>query len=453
MTEVVYEEQHVRQIHRISEALDAGTLARVRRMIATLSGAEIAELLESLPPVKRLAVWELVDPEHDGEVLVEVNDEVRGQLIRDMDETELVNAIGSLDVDDVADILEDLPDTVVREVLSAMDRQNREHLVQVLQYDEDSAGGLMNPNVVTVRQDVSLDVVQRYLRARGELPELSDQLFVVNRKGKYLGTLSLVDLLTKDPEQTVADTINTEIHAIPVTLSANAVAREFTHFDLISAPVVDAENNLLGRITIDDVVDVIRDEAEHSVLAVAGLDEEDDMFAPVIRTTLRRTVWLGVNLLTAFLAAWVIGNFEATLDKVVALAILMPVVASMGGIAGTQTLTLMIRGMALGQIGPANAVYMLRKELLVSLLNGLIWSLVVGLVAVLWFSDLSLGLVIGSAIAINLICAALAGVLVPMVLKRLSIDPALAGGVVLTTVTDVIGFLAFLGLGTLLLLQ
>ncbi len=452
MTEVVFEEHHARQIHRITEALDTGTLARVRRMIATLSGAEIAELLESLPPVKRLAVWELVDPEHDGEVLVEVNDEVRVQLIRDMDETELVTAIGSLDIDDVADILEDVPDAVVREVLSSMDRQNRDRLVQVLQYDEDSAGGLMNPDLVTVRQDVSLDVVQRYLRARGELPEMLDQLFVVNRNGKYLGTLSLVDLLTKDPEQSVADTINLDIQAIPVTLSANAVAREFTHFDLISAPVVDAENNLLGRITIDDVVDVIRDEAEHLVLAVAGLDEEEDMFAPVIKTTLRRTIWLGVNLLTAFLAAWVIGNFEATLDKVVALAILMPVVASMGGIAGTQTLTLMIRGMALGQIGSANSVYMLRKELAVALLNGLIWSMVVGLVAVLWFDDWSLGLVIGCAIAINLICGAFAGVVVPMVLKRLSIDPALAGGVVLTTVTDVIGFLAFLGLGTLLLL-
>lgn len=451
MNEVVFEEQHARQIHRISEALDAGTLARVRRMIATLSGAEIAELLESLPPVKRQAVWELVNPELDGEVLVEVNDEVRAHLIRDMDDTELVTAIGTLDIDDVADILEDVPDAVVREVLSSMDRQNRDRLVQVLQYDEDSAGGLMNPNVVTVRPDVSLDVVQRYLRARGELPEMSDQLFVVNRNGKYLGSLSLADLLTKDTEQSVADTINQEINAIPVTMSANAVAREFTHFDWISAPVVDAENNLLGRITIDDVVDVIRDEAEHSVLAVAGLDEEDDMFAPVFRTTIRRTVWLGVNLLTAFLAAVVIGSFEATLEKVVALAILMPVVASMGGIAGTQTLTLMIRGMALGQIGSGNAYYMMRKELLVGSLNGLIWSLVVGLVAMLWFRDLTLGVVIACAIAINLVCAALAGVVVPMVLKRLSIDPALAGGVVLTTVTDVIGFLAFLGLGTLLL--
>lgn len=453
MTDVIYEEQHARDIQRISEALDTGTLARVRRMIATLSGAEVAELLESLPPVKRLAVWELVDPEIDGEVLVEVNDEVRLQLIQDMDETELITAIGNLELDDVADVLEDLPDTVVREVLASMDRQNRERLVQVLQYDEDSAGGLMDPQVVTVRSDVSLDVVQRYLRARGELPAMSDQLFVVNRTGKYLGSLSLVDLLTKAQEQTVADTINNDINAIPVNMPANAVAREFTHFDWISAPVVDTENNLLGRITVDDVVDVIRDEAEHSVLAVAGLDEEDDMFAPVFRSTMRRTVWLGVNLLTAFLAAWVIGLFAATLEQIVALAVLMPVVASMGGIAGTQTLTLMVRGMAMGQIGLGNTFDMLRKELAVGLLNGLIWSIVVGLVAMLWFRDLSLGIVIACAIAINLVCAALAGVAVPIVLKRLSIDPALAGGVVLTTVTDVIGFLAFLGLGTVLLLQ
>ena len=453
MPEAVYLEKSARQIQHITSALDAGTLSRVRRLIMALSGSEIAELLESLPPAKRLAVWELVDPKLDGEVLVEVNDEVRTQLIRDMDDTELVNAIGELELDDVADILDDLPDAVVREVLASMDRQNRERLVQVLQYHEDTAGGLMNPDVVTVRADVSLDVVQRYLRARGELPDMSDQLFVVNRTGKYLGSLSLIDLLTKDAELNVADCINEDISAMPVSLPASEVAREFTHLDLISAPVVDADNSLLGRITIDDVIDVIRDEAEHSVLAVAGLDEEEDMFAPVLRSTLRRTVWLGVNLLTAFLAAAVIGRFEQILEQVVALAILMPVVASMGGIAGTQTLTLMVRGMALGQITNSNALYMLRKEIAVGCLNGIIWALVVGLVAVLWFGNWTLGVVIACAIAINLICAALSGVMVPMALKRLAIDPALAGGVVLTTVTDVIGFLAFLGLGTLVLLQ
>ncbi|GAB4119093.1 MAG: magnesium transporter [Wenzhouxiangellaceae bacterium] len=453
MAELNYQEKQVRQIHRITEALDEGTLARVRRMIATLSASEVADLLESLPPAKRLAAWELVDPDLDGEVLVEVNDEVRSQLIRGMDQAELVSAIGTLDIDDVADIVDDLPDAVIREVMASMDRQNREDLVRVLQYDEDSAGGLMSTDVVTVRPDVSLDVVQRYLRARGELPDLTDQLFVVNRSGKYQGCLSLHDLLTSDPELTVADTINLDMQTIPVSMPDNEVAREFTHYDLVSAPVVDAENNLLGRITIDDVIDVIREQAEHSVLAVAGLDEDEDMFAPVIKSAARRTLWLGINLLTAFLAAAVIGQFEDSLAAVVALAILMPVVASMGGIAGTQTLTLMVRGMALGQITAANALYMLRKELLVGVLNGMVWALVVGLVAMLWFRSVQLGLVIGVAIAVNLMVAALSGVGIPLLLRRLRIDPALAGGVVLTTVTDVIGFVVFLGLGTVVLLQ
>ncbi len=453
MAELSYQEKQVRQIHRITEALDEGTLARVRRMIATLSASEVADLMESLPPAKRLMAWELVDPDLDGEVLVEVNDEVRSQLIRGMDQEELVSAIGTLDIDDVADIVDDLPDTVIREVMASMDRQNREDLVRVLQYDEDSAGGMMSTDVVTVRPDVSLDVVQRYLRARGDLPDMTDQLFVVNRNGKYQGSLSLHDLLTADPELVVADTINLDMQTIPVDMPDNEVAREFTHYDLITAPVVDTENNLLGRITIDDVIDVIREQAEHSVLAVAGLDEDDDMFAPVLKSAVRRTLWLGINLLTALLAAAVIGQFEDTLTAVVALAILMPVVASMGGIAGTQTLTLMVRGMALGQITAANSIYMMRKELAVGVLNGLIWAVIVGLVAMVWFSSAKLGLVIAMAIAVNLIIASLSGVVVPLLLRRMRIDPALAGGVVLTTVTDVIGFLAFLGFGTLILLQ
>jgi len=453
MAELNYQEKQVRQIHRITEALDEGTLARVRRMIATLSASEVADLLESLPPAKRLMAWELVDPELDGEVLVEVNDEVRSQLIRGMDQPELVNAIGTLDIDDVADIVDDLPDAVIREVMTSMDRQNREDLVRVLQYDEDSAGGLMSTDVVTVRPDVSLDVVQRYLRARGALPDLTDQLFVINRNGKYQGSLSLHDLLVSDADLTVADVINSDMQSIPVNMPDNEVAREFTHYDMVSAPVVDVENNLLGRITIDDVIDVIREQAEHSVLAVAGLDEDEDMFAPVLKSALRRTLWLGINLLTAFLAAAVIGQFEESLAAVVALAILMPVVASMGGIAGTQTLTLMVRGMALGQITASNALYMLRKELLVGVINGLLWALVVGAVALMWFGDLELSLVIAIAIALNLIVAALSGVGIPLLLRRLHIDPALAGGVILTTVTDVIGFVVFLGLGTIILLQ
>jgi magnesium transporter len=446
------DDKTARHLEHLSAALDSGTQHRVRRLINNLSGAEIGDLLESLPLAKRLAVWELVDTELDGEVLVEVNDEVRASLIRDMAPEELVAAVGELDIDDLADILEDLPDAVIREVLHAMDRENRERLEQVLAYPEDSAGGLMDPDVVTVRADVSLDVVLRYLRLRGELPDGIDQLFVVNRSGKYIGDLKLPDLLTKDPSAMVADLMDSSRPGIPVDLAARRVAMEFEHHDLISAPVVDQDNVLLGRITIDDVVDVIREEAEHSVLTMAGLDEEDDMFAPVVQSARRRWLWLGVNLITALLAALVLYAFEPPLDRLVATAVLFPVVMSMGGIAGTQTLTLMIRGMATGQVSASNTPAILRKELAVGVLNGLVFSLVVALIAYYWYGDMQLGMVMAAAILLNLFAGALAGALIPGILRRMSIDPALAGGVVLTTVTDVGGILAFIGLATYLLL-
>jgi len=446
------DDKTARHLEHLSAALDSGTQHRVRRLINNLSGAEIGDLLESLPLAKRLAVWELVDTELDGEVLVEVNDEVRASLIRDMAPEELVAAVGELDIDDLADILEDLPDAVIREVLHAMDRENRERLEQVLAYPEDSAGGLMDPDVVTVRADVSLDVVLRYLRLRGDLPDGIDQLFVVNRSGKYIGDLKLPDLLTKDPGAMVADLMDASRPGIPVDLTARRVAMEFEHHDLISAPVVDEHNVLLGRITIDDVVDVIREEAEHSVLTMAGLDEEDDMFAPVVQSARRRWLWLGVNLITALLAALVLYAFEPTLDRLVATAVLFPVVMSMGGIAGTQTLTLMIRGMATGQVSASNTPAILRKELAVGVLNGLVFSLVVALIAYYWYGDMQLGMVMAAAILLNLFAGALAGALIPGILRRMSIDPALAGGVVLTTVTDVVGILAFIGLATYVLL-
>ncbi len=451
MREQLHEEKTARHLERLSEALDSGTQSQVRTLINSLSGSEIADLLESLPLPKRLAVWELVDTELDGEVLVEVNDEVRAGLIRDMPADELVVAVGELDLDDLADILNDLPDQVIREVLHAMDRQDRERLEHVLSYPEDSAGGLMDPDVVTVRPDVSLDVVLRYLRLRGDLPEGLDQLFVVSRSGTYLGVLKLADLLTHELSTTVQELINTDTEAIPVNMPDDQVAMEFEHHDLFSAPVIDEHNILVGRITVDDVVDVIREDAEHTVLTMAGLDEEDDMFAPVVQSARRRWVWLGVNLVTALLAALVLYAFEATLDQIVATAVLFPVVMSMGGIAGTQTLTLMIRGMATGQVSSSNTPAMLRKELAVGALNGLLFSAVVALIAFYWYGDLSLGLVMAVAILLNLFAGALAGALVPVILKRMSIDPALAGGVVLTTVTDVIGILAFIGLASYIL--
>lgn len=453
MRETRREEKTARHLERLSEALSSGTHARVKGLIDSLSGAEIADLLESLPLPKRLAVWELVDTAEEGEVLVEVNDEVRAGLIKGLVDDELVAAVGHLELDDLADILDDLPDAVISKVLQSLDRQNRERLARVLSYDEDSAGGLMNPNVVTVRNDVTLDVVLRYLRLYGDLPRMLDQLFVVDRSGRFKGVLTVTSLLTSDPTILVADLIDTEVEAIHVDMTASEVAMEFEHDDLVSAPVVDDFNVLLGRITIDDVVDVIREEAEHSVLTMAGLDEEADMFAPIFQSARRRWVWLGVNLVTALLAAMVLYAFEPTLDQLVATAVLFPVVMSMGGIAGTQTLTLMIRGMATGQVSASNAPAMLRKELAVGLLNGLVFSVVVALIAYFWYSSLSLGLVMAAAILINLVAGALAGALVPVFLKRMSIDPALAGGVVLTTVTDVVGILAFIGLATYVLLQ
>ncbi len=452
MREHQHEEKTARHLDRLSEALDSGVQSQVKKLINSLNGAEIGDLLESLPQARRQAVWDLVKIDLDGDVLVEVNDEVRAGLIRDTSPDDLVQAVGDLEIDDIADILNDLPDAVITEILHAMDRQDRERLEQVMSYPEDSAGGLMNPDVVTVRPDVSLDVVLRYLRVRGELPEVFDQLFVVNRAGKYLGQLKLADVLTKDPASQVTDLIDTSTDPIPVDMPASQVAIEFEHDDLVSAPVTDQDGLLLGRITIDDVVDVIREEGEHMILTSAGLDEEDDMFAPVLQSARRRWVWLGVNLITALLAAVVLYAFQPTLDELVELAVLFPVVMSMGGIAGTQTLTLMVRGMATGQVSARNSMAILRKELAVGILNGIVFSIIVAAIAYYWYGSPGLGLVMGIAIIVNLVAGALAGALIPVILKRMSIDPALAGGVVLTTVTDVIGIFAFIGLASYVLL-
>ena len=452
MRENQREEKTARHLDRLSEALDSGVQSQVKTLLNSLNGAEIGDLLESLPQPRRQIVWDLVKVDLDADVLLEVNDEVRAGLIRDTSPDDLIQAVGDLDIDDLADILNDLPDTVITEVLHAMDRQDRERLVQVMSYPEDSAGGLMNPDVVTVRPDVTLDVVLRYLRLRGELPKVFDQLFVVDRAGKYLGQLQLSAVLTREPSILVSDLVDTSEPAIPVNMSAREVAIEFEHDDLISAPVVDHSGLLLGRITIDDVVDVIREEGEHMVLTAAGLDEEDDMFAPVLHSARRRWVWLGVNLITTLLAALVLYMFQPTLDQLVELAVLFPVVMSMGGIAGTQTLTLMVRGMATGQVSARNSGAILRKELAVGILNGVLFSIIIAAIAYFWYGNPGLGLVMAIAIITNLVAGALAGALIPVILRRMSIDPALAGGVVLTTVTDVIGILAFIGLASYMLI-
>ena len=328
------------------DLLKEGTLAQVERELRELHPAEIAHLLEALPREQRDAVWDLVNPELEGDILLQVNDDVRERLIRDMDNSELFAAAEGLDTDDLADILSDFPEAVTDQVLEALDAQHRERLKAVMSYPEDTAGGLMNTDTITVRSDITFDVVQRYLRRIGQIPEMTDKLIVTSRDGQYLGLMPLTDLLIKSPDTTVAEMMNREQEAIVATMPEREVASLFEKRDLISAPVVNETGRLLGRITIDDVVDVIRDEAEHSLMSMAGLSEEDDMFAPVITSSRRRTIWLGINLLTALLASWVIGQFDATIEKMVALAVLMPIVASMGGIAGNQTLTLVIRGMA-----------------------------------------------------------------------------------------------------------
>lgn len=445
------QDQRAPRLKRLRDALESGTLRRVGSEVNSLHPAEIADLLESLPPPQREVVWELVTPDSDGDVLVELNDEVRSNLLSGMDESELVAATEGMDLDDLADLMPELPERVTYRVLQSMGHQDRERLQAMMAYPEDSAGGLMEPDIVTIRPDVTVDVVLRYLRMRGDLPQDTDALFVVNRYDRYLGALYLTRLLTEDPAKRVAEIMDEGISGIPADAHASEVATLFETRDLVTAPVLSPDGRLVGRITVDDVVDVIREQADHSIMSMAGLDEDEDMFAPVVTSSRRRAVWLGVNLATAFIAAWVVGLFQATIDRVVALAVLMPIVASMGGIAGSQTLTLMIRGLALGQVQDSNARWLLLREIAVGVLNGLTWAAVVAIATVIWFGSWRLGGVIAIAMIANLAIAAVSGVCIPLLLKRIGVDPALAGSVVLTTVTDVVGFMAFLGLGTLIL--
>lgn len=440
-------------LQRLSDALGSGTFSEVRQMLNGMPPVDIAHLMESSPPHMRTILWKLIDAEDEAEVLQHLSEEVRAQQLQDRAPTELANLLHELDTDDIADLLQELPITVTQNILSSMDAQDRHRVEAVLSYSEDTAGGLMNTDTVSIRPNITLDVAIRYLRRHQELPATTDSLIVVNRRDHYVGLLPLTKLLVSDPDLTVREAMDTASEAITADTPAGEVASIFERLDLISAPVVDGNGKLLGRITIDDVVDVIRQEADHNIMSTVGLDEEEDTFAPVLKSSRNRATWLGINLLTAFLASAVISLFQATLEQVVALAVLMPIVASMGGIAGTQTLTLVIRGIALGRIGMANAKWVLARELGVGLINGTLWSLVVGAAASLWFGENLIGYLIGTAMIINLLVAAIAGAGIPIIMKRLNIDPAIAGGVVLTTITDVTGFVCFLGLATLFYLH
>ncbi len=438
-------------LQKLMTSLEASLYEEATAQLTNLHSAEIARLLEGVPPKDRIQLWSNIDPSTQGEILKDLSQDVQSQLINEMDVDALVKATEGLDMDDLADIVPELPESALHNLLLTLDHKHRDHLKRVLSYPEDSAGGLMNIDIITVRDDINVRTVIRYLRLLRKMPNDTDKVFVVDRSYKYLGSIHISTLLTNEAEQNINPLINKAFKPIPANMPEKEVAYLFEQRNLISAPVVDENNQLIGRITIDDVVDVIRDEAEHSVMSMAGLDEEEDVFAPVMQSSKRRSVWLGVNLITIFIAVFFIGLFEATLQEKIALAILMPVVASMGGIAGTQTLILVTRGIATGRVTTSNLKILINKEVAIGFLNGIVWSVVIALATYFWFDDVMLSLVIALAVIVNLIFAAFAGAFLPSLLIKFKIDPALAGGVILTTITDVIGFVAFLGLASLVI--
>ena len=451
IAELSDKEYAMQRIQEVNSALSDGMFVAARRMLHNMPACDVALLLESSPPKSRSIVWKLVDVEEHGEILEELNEEVQKDIIRQMAPENLAAATEGMDTDDLAYVLRGLPEPVYQEVLKSMDESDRERAETALSYAEDSAGGIMNTDTITLRSDVTIDVVLRYLRLKGELPEATDKLYVVDRNEKVTGEISLTQLLTVAPSRRIDEIMSSDITTIPVDMEETEVAKLFERHDWVSAPVVDSDQQLVGRITIDDVVDIIREEAQHSMLSMAGLEDDEDTFAPVLKSTRRRTVWLAVNLVTALLAAMVSSLFEDILAQMAVLAILNTIVPSMGGIAGSQTLTLVIRGMALGHIGTSNSRWLIGKELAIGFLNGIIWSVLIAAVVALWKQDWLVGGIIAFAMMMNLVAAALAGATIPLVLKRFNIDPALAGGVILTTVTDVVGIFAFLGSATLLL--
>ena len=439
-------------LDRVGEILKKNSQLEIRNLVYSLYPAETAHVLEALEPEQRAKIWAVIPPSVMGDILVEVNAEVGTGLLNITDRHDLIAACENLGSDSMVDLLHVLPEPLLSQVLEIIGTNNRDRYEKALSYAENTAGSLMSQELVTVRADVTLDVVARYLRLRGKIPASTDSLIVVDRNEQFQGTLSLGHFLSNDPHKKVSEVMDTRSTSVSYKTPSRELAKLFEQRKLLSVPVLADDGKVIGRITVDDVISVIREEADHSLMGMAGLIEEQDMFSPVLVSAKRRAVWLGINLLTAFLAAWVIDLFENTIQQIVALAVLMPIVASMGGIAGSQTLTLVIRGIALQQVSASNTMSLLLKEVSVGLVNGLGWAVIVASVAGFWFNDMHLGILLGSAMLINLVCAALSGVTIPVVLDRMGIDPALAGGVLLTTVTDVVGFMAFLGLATLFLL-
>lgn len=451
MSEILEQENFHQTLHQVNEALESGMFVYVRKLLQGMSAYDLALILESSTAKNRPVLWQLIDVEHHGEVLEELNEEVRKGILQSMRPEKLAAVAEGMDVDDIAEVLRTLPDGVYREVLNSMDSQDRSRVETALSYEEDTAGGIMNTDTITLRPEVSVDVVLRYLRLKGQLPEATDSFYVVDRNNFFIGAVSLAAIITAQPHIIISTLINAEVEAIQADMDEQEVAQLFERHDWFSAPIVDQGGHLLGRITIDDVVDIIRENAEHSMMSMAGLGDEADTFAPVIKSTKQRSLWLGVNLITALLAVAVTSMFEELFQQLAILAVLNSLVPSMGGVAGNQTLTLVIRGMALGHVGDSNARALLNKEAAIGFLNGIIWALLIATFVAIWKQDLMLGAVIAVAMLMNMTAAGLAGVSIPLMLKRLNIDPALAGSVIITTVTDVVGIFAFLGTATLLL--
>ncbi|MEO5861879.1 MAG: magnesium transporter [Burkholderiales bacterium] len=425
---------------------------RLQAKLEDLHPADVARILEALAPPRRLLVWDLVKAERDGEILLEVSDSVRETLIASMDARELVAAAEQLDADELADLAPDLPRDVIQDVLESLDAQDRARLQSALSYPEESVGAAMDFEIVSVRPDISIETALRYLRRLGELPDHTDQLFVVDRDDYLLGGLPLNRMLVRDPDTNVGDIMEKEITRFKPTDEAADAASAFERYDFISAPVVDGFNRLVGRLTVDSMVDVIREESDSQMLGLAGLRDEEDLFSSVWKSAQNRWLWLAINLVTALIASRVIGVFEGSIEKLAALAALMPIVAGIGGNSGNQTTTLIVRGLALGHINLANAKKLLVKELAVSLLNGLFWGSILGVIAYLLYHSIPLGLVMTSAMTLNLLVAALMGTLLPLTMHRLGRDPAVGSSVLLTATTDSMGFFIFLGLATLFLI-
>ena len=425
------------------------SLNQIRRLLNKMTPSEIAHALESSPPKQRDLLFSLLKTEEEGDVLFELGEEIQQDLMSSISNEELSEAVKELELDEIVDILQNLPEERTEEILSKMSQVDRKRIEMGLTYADNTAGGLLNTDVISVRPNNSIEVVISYLRGQKSLPENTDKIFVVNSDNEYLGELFISEIITSNPSMLVREVMHTELTALNVNMDDKEVATNFERNNLVSCAVTDDKNKLIGRITIDDVVDVIREDADQNLLGMAGVAE--DTFAPPGRAAKSRVFWLSINLITAFIAASAINIFQDTLDKVVYLAVLMPIVASMGGVAATQTLTIVLRGLTLEQINTSNIRWLFKRELAVSIINGIVLSLLVGVSTFLWFEDKTLSVLISCALVINLISSVIAGILVPLALRKFNQDPAISGSVVVTTVTDVIGFISFLGLATIYL--